>query len=294
MLGDYTRLKAYDRALAWAIRPGDTVIDVGAGTLALSLLALSHGAGRVYAVEADPAMAALAEQIAERNKLQGRITVVNGDARTVRLPRKADLVVSEMMGNLGPEEEMAEIVTIAARRGLRSGGRVVPERLVTHLRAIEFDRDGWGVWRDDFWGFSLSVVQEYASPMPQLHVFNRRPRVLSAPVVLSDERLGEPSATAAGDATIEISKQGKLQAVIGYFTATLAPDIKLSNFPGYPGCNWAVPVWPLRHTDVVPGDALRVRLAPPRAMRAVTQWRLSCEIARVCRRRDAVRGRFSA
>ena len=70
------------------------------------MLALRHGADHVYAIEADPEMAAVAERIIDSNDLKGRLTLIEGDARAVRLPRKADVVVSEMMGNLGPEEEM--------------------------------------------------------------------------------------------------------------------------------------------------------------------------------------------
>src|SRR4051812_31403138 len=145
MLGDRRRLDAYERALKRAVAPGDIVVDVGAGSLILSLLALECGARHVYAVEADPQMAALATQIAADNCLAGRLTVVVGDARTVRLPEQADVLVSEMMGNLGPEEEMAEILQVAARHFLRPGGKVVPQRLTTKLQAIAFDDEGWGV-----------------------------------------------------------------------------------------------------------------------------------------------------
>jgi len=57
MLADRPRMTAYDRALAQAVEPGSVVVDVGAGTLALSMLALRHGAEHVYAIEADPEMA---------------------------------------------------------------------------------------------------------------------------------------------------------------------------------------------------------------------------------------------
>ncbi|MEP2579594.1 MAG: hypothetical protein ABJH75_18490, partial [Roseibium sp.] len=63
MLGDRTRLEAYDKALARDVRPGDVVVDVGAGCLALTLLALRHGAGHVYAIEGDPATARIAGAI---------------------------------------------------------------------------------------------------------------------------------------------------------------------------------------------------------------------------------------
>src|SRR5262245_3702819 len=133
MLGDRPRLRAYDQALEQAVKPDDVVIDVGAGTLALTLLALRHGAGHVYAVEAGRAMAEVAQRVITANDLEGRVSLLQGDARGLRLATRADVVVAELMGNLGPEEAMAEVVAAVARRNLRPEGRVVPRRLRTWL-----------------------------------------------------------------------------------------------------------------------------------------------------------------
>src|SRR6266851_3850985 len=94
MLADRPRIAAYDRALERVVGSGDVVADIGAGMLILSMLALRHGAEHVYAIEADPQVAAVAAAIAERNDLKGRLTLVQGDARTIRLPVKADVVVA--------------------------------------------------------------------------------------------------------------------------------------------------------------------------------------------------------
>lgn len=279
MLGDRVRLQGYDRALQGTVRPGDVVIDVGAGTLALSMLALRHGASHVYAIEADPQVAAVAQQIAAHNQLGSRLTLVQGDARSVQLPEKADVLVCEMIGNLGPEEEMAEVVAAVAKRNLRRGGRLVPQRVATRLQAVEFQDEGWGVWRDEFWGFSLAAVQQIAPPTPQLHFFSRQPALLSHPADVTDHRLGEAAAPPTSR-RLQIKAPGNLQAIVGYFTATLAPGVTLSNFPSYPGCNWAVWVWPLRHTPVEAGDTIQVGLDCPPRSRLATEWRLDCRIAR--------------
>jgi protein arginine N-methyltransferase 1 len=57
----------------------------------------------------------------------------------------------------------------------------------------------------------------------------------------------------------------------------------LSNFPSYPGCNWAVWIWPLRHTTVQPGDEIVVEVRRPgRAAqrRLAESWGLECGIKR--------------
>ncbi|GAA2714968.1 methyltransferase domain-containing protein [Micromonospora olivasterospora] len=287
MLADAPRLSAYDRALERSIDPGDVVVDVGAGTLALSLLALRHGAGHVYAVEADPRMVEVAARIVESNDLKDRLTLVAGDARTVRLPQPADVLVSEMMGNLGPEEQMAEVLAVTARRVLRPGGRVVPRRLVTRLAAIEFDGEGWGLWGGDFLGYRLDAVQDLVEPQAHLHFFQREPRLLSDPAPVADSALGRSGSTRPRSSQrLRVVRPGTLHAVMGWFTADMADGVALSNFPSYPGCNWAVWIWPLRHTRVAEGDELRVDLRRPRnaaGARVVTDWRLDCGIVRAGR-----------
>jgi protein arginine N-methyltransferase 1 len=280
MLGDARRVAAYDRALGSTVRAGDVVVDVGAGLLVLSLLALRRGARHVYAIEADPTTAFLARQIVASNRLESRITVVEQDARLAHLPEKADVLVAEMMGNLGPEEEMAAIVGAVARNNLRPGARCVPQRLVTRLQAVELAEEGWGVWRDDVHGFSFSTVREYATGGAQLHFFNRRPRLLSEPAVIADSRMGESDRSRSGTLALPVNKVGTLHAIIGYFSATLAPGVELSNFPSYPGCNWSVCVWPMQYADVVPGDEIRLEVHRPTDIRVATDWRLSCGLAR--------------
>ncbi|MDL4776682.1 MULTISPECIES: 50S ribosomal protein L11 methyltransferase [Thermomonosporaceae] len=277
MLADRPRLAAYDRALERAVGAGDVVADVGAGLLVLSMLALRHGAGHVYAIEADPETAALAAEIAQANDLKGRLTIVQGDARTVRLPEKADVVVSEMMGNLGPEEQMMEVLGAFTETNLAPGGRVVPHRLATRLAAIEFDGEGWGLWGEDFLGHRLDAVQDRVAPAAQLHFFQRPPTLLSRPVTIADHRSGDGRRPHARESrTLTVTRPGRLQAIVGYFSATLAKGVTLSNLPSYPGCNWAVWVWPLRHTPVSAGDLLRVGLRPPEDVRNVLDYRLSC------------------
>jgi protein arginine N-methyltransferase 1 len=286
MLGDRPRLRAYDDALRAAVGEGDVVVDVGAGTLALTLLALRHGARHVYAVEADPEMVAIAERIVEDNALKDRVTVVCADARTVRLAEPADVVVAELLGNLGPEEAMAETVAAVVRRNLRTGGRVVPQRLRTWLAPIAFDNEGWGLWRDDFHGFRLDVVAEAADPRAHLHFFQRPPRLLAEPVAVLDADLVRGARTGPPrPARMTITEPSRLDAVVGYFTADFAAGTDgsvLSNFPPYPGCNWAAWIWPLRHREVAAGEEMAVTVRRPAAGRArlAGEWALDCRIVR--------------
>lgn len=301
MLSDRVRTAAYERAIADAVRPGDVVVDVGAGLLPLSVMALRHGAAHVYAVEADPRVAELAERIVLDNGFDGRISVIRGDAGTVRLPSRVDVVVSELMGNLGPEEAMVELVAAVARRHLKPGGRLVPRRLRTHLTPIRFDGEGWGIWSSDQLGYRVHPVLAAAPAEAQLHFFQRPPQLLGPSVAIADHELGTArSGRPTGRTRLRIDDPGVVHAVMGHFRADLGGGAELANHPSYPGCNWAVWIWPLQHVPLDAGDELAVRVTvPPRGARDVTTWRLECGRVRAAAPArgevsDARRGRIGA
>ncbi len=58
MIADVGRFSAYAKAIARAVRSGDTVVDIGCGPGVFSLLACRAGARRVFAIESEdcPAM----------------------------------------------------------------------------------------------------------------------------------------------------------------------------------------------------------------------------------------------
>jgi len=68
------------RLLQRALRPGDRVADLGAGSAVLAIAAAKLGAGSVAAIELDPEAIENAEQNAARNGVADRVRVIQGDA----------------------------------------------------------------------------------------------------------------------------------------------------------------------------------------------------------------------
>jgi len=127
LLGDVRRNRAFHRALAARVRPGSTVLDLGAGTGVWAVAAARLGARRVVAVEREAVLVPVIEALAREGGVADRVEVLRADARRVRLPRAFDVVVSEMVGNEAFEEGLLPLLERARARFLRRGGALVPE-----------------------------------------------------------------------------------------------------------------------------------------------------------------------
>lgn len=85
---------------------------MGSGTGLLSLFSAQAGAKHVYAVEACKGVSELSKAIISANKLEDKITVINGEIEKIELPdgvNKVDIIVSEWMGFYLLHESMLKL-----------------------------------------------------------------------------------------------------------------------------------------------------------------------------------------
>jgi predicted RNA methylase len=144
-LKDEARTLAFRDAIRAVVRPGDVVVDVGAGTGILSFFAAEAGAAAVYAVEIDPvSVEALRRSVALNPELAGRVHVVQGDAAVVALPR-ADVVVAEIIETGLLDEQQVPVLNALRRRGVVAAStRVLPHRYETTLQLVTTDHRYYG------------------------------------------------------------------------------------------------------------------------------------------------------
>ena len=86
MIRDRVRTEAFRRAIDSVVRPGDVVLDVGAGSGILSVFAARAGAARVYAVERTT-IAVLAQELAAANGVADIVEVIQGDVMDIEPAR---------------------------------------------------------------------------------------------------------------------------------------------------------------------------------------------------------------
>jgi protein arginine N-methyltransferase 1 len=134
MAADGVRMDAYARAIARTVTPNSVVLDLGAGTGILSLLAAKAGARKVYAVDTNPAILLLRD-LALENGVADRIEVHDTSSFDLVLPEKVDIVISDLRGGTPLNGEHFALIRDARERLLRPGGLLVPaeDRLMVAL-----------------------------------------------------------------------------------------------------------------------------------------------------------------
>ena len=168
IVGDSLRNEIYARALDRFVRPGMLVLEIGTGTGLLAMLAARAGAAQVVTCEKEPLVAERAQTIIARNGLADRITVVPkelGELTVGRdLPRRADLLVAEIVDNHLLGESVLPLYSQARKHLLTPAARVLPETIAACgmlVGGVEPRSFRMG----EVMGFDLSPFNELASPV---------------------------------------------------------------------------------------------------------------------------------
>jgi phosphatidylethanolamine/phosphatidyl-N-methylethanolamine N-methyltransferase len=107
-------------------RPGDDVLEVATGTgVQLARLARVNEGGRTVGVELAPGMVSQTRKRLERERLDGRVEVIEASALELPLAEEGfDLVVNSYMLDLLPRDDIPRALA-EFKRVLRRGGRLV-------------------------------------------------------------------------------------------------------------------------------------------------------------------------
>jgi hypothetical protein len=263
MLLDEARMEAYQRAIASSVRPGDVVVDIGAGTGILSFLACSAGASKVYAIEGGPVIE-VAQELSERNGFSDRTVLINEWSTTVDLPELADVVITETIGNAAIDEGIIAWTIDARRRLLRPGGLLVPQRVGMWTAAVESWDDHAQVsdWSASTLPIDYGVVRDRAARTLWFADL-REDQLLTEPALVVDVDLrvvADEAVTASG--VLSVRRDGTLHGLACWFDADLVDGVTLSNSPPTTSPSWAQGYLPIvQPMAVTTGDLLTWELA---------------------------------
>ena len=246
MIRDDIRNRAYRDALHATIKPGDVVLDFGAGTGILSMFAAQAGAKRVFAVERTT-IASLARRITAQNGFADRIQIIQQDIEKVQLPEKVDVIVSEWLGTYGVDENLLAPLLLTRDRWLKPGGKMLPETVNAWLAPI---------WNGDLafdvtlsrgrpYGLDLRViangaVQEMNWARHPLSADNlmARPQIMWATDVYSYS-VSEARLPSRARLKFSALREGKINALSAWFSADFGNSVTLTNSPAAPLTHWA-------------------------------------------------------
>jgi protein arginine N-methyltransferase 1 len=229
-LADANRVAAYARAIQEVVRPGSVVLDLGCGTGVLGLLACRAGAARVYAVD-ESGMIEVARRSYEANGFAERVSFIHGHSTAITLPERVDVVVADQIGAFAHGAGLQEVFADARARFLKPRGRAIPSRIELYVALVEHAETYANV---DFWsgpraGFDFTFLHSKA--VNKTHLLWLRPAdLLGDPARLcSFDPTDEPSPVLRANFTAR--RSGTLHGLGGWFTAQLAPGVRLTNSP---------------------------------------------------------------
>ncbi|NDL00810.1 50S ribosomal protein L11 methyltransferase [Photorhabdus bodei] len=132
MLKDKIRLEKYQKAISETVSPEDSVVDIGCGCGILSLLSSRKTHNQVHGIEYFDYPFALASAFCQE---QDNITLHKNSSFQTTLAENIKVIVTETIGQIGPEEHMIEAVWDFCRRH-PSVEKIVPSTLSVFVQPL--------------------------------------------------------------------------------------------------------------------------------------------------------------
>jgi phospholipid N-methyltransferase len=242
ILADTVRNQALARAIKAVVKPGDTVVDLGSGTGFLAMLARRCGAERCYLIENDQDLARLSSEVLKRNRMTG-CTVVHAHSSEVTGLPKADVIVSETLGNFAYEESIIEGVK-DARRFLKPRGLVIPQGIEQWVVPVVADRLWHEVSSWDRVGMGLDFTPARQRSLNNMYVKDLRVSDLMADGIVAQAwdrvDLSQPDNASVRRGTVEwpVIKAATVYGFALWWVCTLADGIEHSTSPKAPATHW--------------------------------------------------------
>lgn len=237
MIADAGRFGAYAKAIEAAVRPGDTVAEIGCGPGVFSLLACRAGARRVFAIESDDSIQ-FARQLAAANGFTDRIEFFQSDSRKTELPERVNVIVSDIRGVLPLHDHAIPSMEDARQRLLAAGGIIIPQRDMLKaaiIEAEEYYSHLTSPWRKSVPELDLSpsllpiLNQSYSSSFKNEQLLTR-----AQDWGLLDYSVGAATRVAA-ELDFYAARDGTAHGVCLWFEAKLFEEIGYTSGPGTAG-----------------------------------------------------------
>lgn len=167
MMNDAVRNKGFQNAIEKIVNAETTVLDIGAGSGLMSMIAARAGAKKVYACEEVELIADKAIDIIHANGFTDKqITLIKKRSTHITIPddipHKVDVIVTETFGTGLIEEHCLSTIDHAVKHLLKPGGSIIPQGAALYLCLIESEAIYQLHHVQQITGFDLSAFNEFS------------------------------------------------------------------------------------------------------------------------------------
>ena len=229
MLADELRTTSFLSAIKASVKPGDVVVDIGTGTGVLSVFAAKAGASRVYAIEQEPIIE-VARDIASRNGLSDIITFIEGSSLEIEIPERADVLITETIGNMALDEGIIAWITDARERFLKPGAITIPLDIdvIASLVCVPAEYENIERWSQPLLGLDFFPLGRIARN--NIHwVDLSRAEFASRPVSVFSTDFSGAAAPMSTVETVEAIKDVNVHGIGVWFRSSLTNDVHMTN-----------------------------------------------------------------
>ena len=263
MLADETRVAAYAEAIRKVVRPGDRVLDVGAGFGFFSVVAARAGASRVDAIDTNPAVL-VGPRLAAANGCADRIVFHQLDAEQLGLPHKVDVIISDLRGPTPFARRSLATLVGVRNRLLRGGGAIVPLEDLVYVAPCRAPaavrRDLHAAFGRE--GIDTAPVERVVRDTPYRCTIQLEDLIAPGRTWTRVDYATVQSTDAHGGAAWTLDTSDTIAGLAVWFTSALAAGVGLSSAPGSPTRVYNQVYLPLAEpVRVEPGDHLGVDMA---------------------------------
>jgi ribosomal protein L11 methyltransferase PrmA len=280
MLADEGRVTAYAEAIRRVVKPGDRVVEIGAGLGFFSVLAARAGAERVDAVDGNP-IVHLGHRVAEANGVADRVHVHQLASEQFVPDRTADVIIADVRGPTPFAGRSLLTMIDARKRLLRPGGTTIARRDTLWCAPASTP----GVFRREIveplerWDVCLDPVAQVAFDTPLRCPIGPAEVVAPAAKWAEIDYHAVDSTDAAGSASWTFERPVVVDGLAIWFDSDLAEGVRLSMAPDAGRHVYGHVFFPFRTAALVGrGETVRAAIAT-RLVRDEYVWQWKAWIA---------------
>ena len=266
MMNDKHRNECFKQAIQKLVKPDDLILDIGTGSGLLAMYSRDAGSQQVVACEQNPLIAEAAKKIIKDNSMSDYITVINSNSKNIKvgkeLPRKADLIVSEIFSSEMVGEGILETFLDSRNRLLAEDGQVIPESseikialIASNAKIEEASNPGWCNQ------YNMKSFEELRPTKLNMDLYGDA-ILLSEEKTVFEFNFKNIQSCPRQEEVIAIKaiSFGNCVGIVQWFKATLCEDVFYENTPGKIKSHWNNNVYLFGNSiSVSPGEEIKIK-----------------------------------